>query len=398
VAGGFISGLVWGALVSGVVVVGVSVFFSETYKETVAQKPEILKEDAAVAKTVPEAMKTPEIKDALAEPTPEPEAAKVEPKPQIDTQAVPDLPAPDPKISLPPVETEPETTAKMPEPAPEAAPQETENSIRKPVPGIANMAPQIETGRLPSIGSLPDTGTDAASMTAAKTEPPASDLGALAAYGATFENPNALPLMAIILIDNPDAPISDAALANLSFSVSFAIDAVREDATDVAARYRKAGFEVLMLTNLPLGADPSDIETAFQAYSRAVPEAIGVLDLGANGFLRGASSASQIAEILAEGGFGLVTPSKGLNTAQKAATREGVPAALIFRQLDENDEKGPVIRRFLDRAAFRAKQEGHVIMLGQTRPQTLEALVQWALEDRAAAVAIGPVSAVLKGL
>ncbi len=374
-AGGFISGLVWGTLVSGVVVVGVSVLFSDTYKETIAQKSEILQEDA-VPTDVPEEAKAPEIDDVLPA----------------------DFSAQDSQVSLPPVETEAEIAEKIsepeqmpePEPAPEPAPQEPVDSIRKPVLGITNMAPQIETGRLPRIGFALDA--------EAQTEMPASDLGALATYSAEFENPHALPIMAIILIDDPDAPISDAALANLPVSISFAIDAVRQDATDVAARYRKAGFEVLMLTNLPLGADPSDIEIAFQAYSRAVPEAVAVLDLGANGFLRGPSTARHMGVILAAGGFGLVTPSKGLNTAQKAATREGVPAALIFRQLDQNDENGPVIRRYLDRAAFRAKQEGHVIMLGQTRPQTIEAVVQWALEDRAASVAIGPVSAVLKGL
>jgi polysaccharide deacetylase 2 family uncharacterized protein YibQ len=150
-----------------------------------------------------------------------------------------------------------------------------------------------------------------------------------------------------------------------------------------------------MLTNLPSGASAADIEVDFGAYTRAIPEAIGVLDLGGNGFLRGPSTATQIAGIMSEHGFGLVTPSKGLNSAQKAASREGVPAALLFRELDEDGENPSVIRRYLDRAAFRAAQEGSVIMLGHTRPDTIEALVLWALEDRAASVALAPVSVVL---
>jgi len=267
-------------------------------------------------------------------------------------------------------------------------------SIMEPVPGITGLAPNVETGRLPSIGREPGAEADAQAQA---SPAPDQNQGALLAFAAAFENPNSLPMMSVILIDNPDMPVAEKLLADLPFAVSFAIDAVREDAAEVAAKYRKAGFEVLMLTNLPLGVEASDIEVAFQAYSRAVPEAVAVLDLGANGFLRGASTATQIAGILADGGLGLVTPSKGLNTAQKVAMREGVPAALIYRQLDDGDEKAAVIRRYLDRAAFRAKQEGHVIMLGQTRPETIEALVQWALEDRAASVAMAPVSAVLNG-
>jgi hypothetical protein len=259
------------------------------------------------------------------------------------------------------------------------------------VPQIQHLAPNVQTNRLPTIGGE----TEQTEAEATEQQADTADQGALIAYAAAFENPDAKPVMSVILIDDPQNPVSDEVLTHLPFALRFASDAVRDNAHATAARYRAAGFEVLMLTNLPFGAKATDIEVAFDAYSRAIPEAVAVLDQGSNGFLRGPSTATQIAGILSDRGFGLITPSKGLNSAQKAAMREGVPAALIFRELDSDGEKPPVIRRYLDRAAFRAAQEGSVIMLGHTRPDTIEALVLWALEDRAASVALAPVSVVI---
>ncbi|WP_456387414.1 divergent polysaccharide deacetylase family protein [Profundibacter sp.] len=322
-----------------------------------------------------------------------------------NTPDVQEAPTPDARQPVQP--DSPQLDAKLSEvPAPPAMSQEAEaesktgkpesnttgqfDTARVPVPKMTNLAPNVKTNRLPTIGGTPEVAGAADGATTPKT-----DARALAAYAMAFENPDAKPLFSVVLIDDPQSPVSNDVLSHLPFALSFAIDAARDDAHSVAARYRAAGFEVLMLTNLPFGASATDIEVAFGAYSRAIPEAIGVLDLGANGFLRGPSTATQIAGIMSEHGYGLITPSKGLNSAQKAALREGVPAVLLFRELDVDGEKPSVIRRYLDRAAFRAAQEGSVIMLGHTRSETIEALVTWALEDRAANVAIAPVSAVM---
>ena len=73
-----------------------------------------------------------------------------------------------------------------------------------------------------------------------------------------------------------------------------------------------------------------------------------------------------------------------------------MPAATVFRDFDSADQTPTVIRRFLDQAAFRADQEGGVIMLGRVRPDTISALLLWGLQDRAERVALAPVSALLK--
>lgn len=90
--------------------------------------------------------------------------------------------------------------------------------------------------------------------------------------------------------------------------------------------------------------------------------------------------------------------SKGLNTAQKLALREGVPTGLIFRDFDSAGQKPEVIRRFLDQAASRAGQYGEVIMLGRVRSETILALVLWSLQDRTEQVELAPISAVLLAL
>jgi polysaccharide deacetylase 2 family uncharacterized protein YibQ len=72
-----------------------------------------------------------------------------------------------------------------------------------------------------------------------------------------------------------------------------------------------------------------------------------------------------------------------------------VPAALVFRDFDAEGQSSDEIRRILDQAAFRARQEGAVILVGRASPGTLAALTEWALGSRAASVALAPVSAAL---
>jgi polysaccharide deacetylase 2 family uncharacterized protein YibQ len=103
----------------------------------------------------------------------------------------------------------------------------------------------------------------------------------------------------------------------------------------------------------------------------------------------------QATNILARTGHGFVTQNRGLNTLQKIAARDGVPSAVVFRELDGAKQSEAAMRRSLDQAAFRAGQQGAVVLSGALRPEILSALMVWALEDRAATVAIAPVSAAL---
>jgi len=95
-------------------------------------------------------------------------------------------------------------------------------------------------------------------------------------------------------------------------------------------------------------------------------------------------------------GYGMVTQDAGLNTVQKLALRNGMPAGVVFRDFDGAGQDPRAIRRFLDQAAFRAGQEGAVIMLGRVQPDTISALLLWGLQDRASRVSLAPVSASLR--
>ncbi|PVA11777.1 hypothetical protein DC366_02170 [Pelagivirga sediminicola] len=273
-----------------------------------------------------------------------------------------------------------------------AAPDAAAEEESAPSSTIGNIADGVETGRLPSVGSAPATDDASGADDIADAPPPP----AITAFAAPFDNPEGKPLMSIVLIDDGSSPIGLEALDAFPYPLSFAVNAAMPGAPEAMRRYRDAGFEVLAITDLPAGATARDTETTMQTVAAAVPEAVAVLEGTGEGLQISREASEQLAPILLESGQGLVLYSKGLETAPKLISRQGVPVGTIFRDFDANDQSATVIRRFLDQAAFKAgRDEGGVIMLGRLRPDTISALLLWGLQDRASRVALAPVSAVL---
>jgi len=163
--------------------------------------------------------------------------------------------------------------------------------------------------------------------------------------------------------------------------VTFVLDPLAPGAAEAAAIYRAEMQEVVFAAaGLPPGATAADVEQTFQSHALALPEAGAVVDLPEGGFQDDRA----------------LTFDKGLNAGDQVARREAVPAALIFRELDAGGESAPVIRRYLDRAAFKAAQDGQVVVLGHATPDTIAALMEWSLEGRAGSVALAPLTAVLQ--
>ena len=247
-------------------------------------------------------------------------------------------------------------------------------------------------------GADPATGAgtgEAVSQDAADAD---ADPGATAIrrHAVAFEAPGDTPLMSIVLIDEGRGAIGLEALSAFPYPLSFAVDASRPDAAARMARYRDAGFEVVARTGLPEGATPADVEVAMAASLRAVPEAVAVMEDAPGSLQHNRAMAEQLAAIVAESGHGLILFPKGLDTARKLATRAGVPAATVFRDFDDGDADAAMIRRYLDRAAFRARQDGGgVVMVGRLTPDTISALLLWGLQDQTGNVAPAPVSAML---
>ena len=151
----------------------------------------------------------------------------------------------------------------------------------------------------------------------------------------------------------------------------------------------------MLATGIREGATAGDLEQTFQANAAVLPEAVAVMDLATAGFQDDRPLATMVVPLIKEQGRGLVTFDAGLNAADQVARRDDVPAAVVFRTLDSEGEETPLIRRYLDRAAFKAAQEGRVVVLGTTRAETIAALMEWTVEGRASSVALAPVSAVL---
>ncbi|WIY24918.1 polysaccharide deacteylase family 2 protein [Parasedimentitalea psychrophila] len=214
------------------------------------------------------------------------------------------------------------------------------------------------------------------------------------AYAESFTNLEGRPLMAIVLIDDAQS-IGAEALVGFPYPLSFAIDPEDPNAVEKMHARRASGFEVLILTDLPREAAPQDAETALAVWFETLPESIAVLEGTGTGFQGNRPLADQVSAVVAASGRGLLTQNHGLNTVQKLAARDGVPASVVFRDFDGAGQNPKAIRRFLDQAAFRAGQEGAVIMLGRVRPDTISALLLWGLQDRASRVALAPVSVAL---
>ena len=216
------------------------------------------------------------------------------------------------------------------------------------------------------------------------------------ANAATFDNPEGKPLMSVVLLDDEAGAIGPEALSTFPYALSIAVDPMSPDAQDRMQLYRAAGFDVMALIDMPAGATASDTETLMRAALERLPSAVAVLEGVETGLQSDKAVSDQAAAILAETGHGLVMFPKGLNTAQKLAAQAGVPSATLFRDFDAKGQSAAVIRRFLDQAAFKARQEENgVIMLGRMRPDTISALLLWGLQDRASSVALAPISALL---
>lgn len=309
-----------------------------------------------------------------------------------------------------PEQAEPETATAAPEtqaPTTEDAPNPDTQTAQEPAPEVP--APEADAeppqqAEAPSEGSLagtapsPSIGTPVVPLTERDTVAATQaslDVIPIEAYAAPFENTEDKPLMAIVLIDDEDS-LGLEALQEFPYPLSFAIDPSKPGAADKMKTYREAGFEVLAMTNLPAAATAQDAEVSMSVWLDTLPETVAIIEGTGSGIQGNRALSDQVAAIAGGTGRGLVTQDNGLNTAQKLAARAGVPSAVVFRDFDGAGQTPTVMRRFLDQAAFRAGQEGAVIMLGRVRPDTVSALILWGLQDRASRVALAPISAVLR--
>lgn len=218
---------------------------------------------------------------------------------------------------------------------------------------------------------------------------------ALQRFASAFENPDGSPVISVVLLHVGTQPLGSDVLLALPAHVSFAVDANAANVAGTAQAYRDAGREVVLVPSLPEGAAPQDVEQAMQVNLSKVPEAVAIMDISGSNFQSDRSAVRQVVDVVSDTGHGLITFPRGLNTAHQEAQRANVPTGLIFRDVDGDNESQEEIRRALDRAAFRARQNEGVILVGTTSDTTIAAIVEWALGNRAASVSIAPISTAL---
>ncbi len=335
---------------------------------------------------------------AAPEPTPTPEAETLpDPAMEPSPDAMPDLTpeATDMPGQKPEALVRPAVDAAEEDPDAAVAGEPEPATTLKPEPGFGNKTEGVIIGRLPRIGDEPAASAEADASEATQ-DPTIEAATPLQRFASSFENPDSKPLFAMVLIDTGEADLDRATLSDLPFPVAFALDPLAPGAAERAAIYRAAGQEVVMLaTGIAEGSNASDIEVAFQSMAQGLPEAVAVMDEAQPNFQGNRPLASLVVPVIAAQGRGLLTWDQGLNAADQVARRVDLAATVVFRNLDGAGEDRAAIRRVLDRAAFKAGQDGHVTVVGQTRPETVAALLEWTVEGRAANVALAPLSAAL---
>ena len=200
----------------------------------------------------------------------------------------------------------------------------------------------------------------------------------------------AAPLLSVVVVDRPGTdPIEGVPL-----SVAIAADA--EDAQGRADAWRAAGAEIVAIPSLPAGAAGTGPLALFDATFDALPQAATIMAGSAQGFAGGPMAADEIAATLAETGHGLILRSGTSAPLAQAAERAGVPTAGIFRRVDGSGRDGRAVGRFLDQAAFEARNRGAVVVIADNSPETAEGLERFLESSRADSVVLVPVSAILR--
>jgi len=321
---------------------------------------------------------------------------------EVDDRPAAEEPAEVPAVTdldVPSAEEAPMAPANDEVPAVAAEPEElqspTPEVARSPQPVIVAQAlPQANAAvRVNRPGTAPEE-TEVETNPTPDAEMLADDAPALRRYAVPFENAAALPVISVLLVDTGEMDASAVSTASLGFVPTVAINALAADATSKVAAYQAAGAEIAMQLDLPDGARPADVEVAFAAAFELLPDAAMLFSFG-SGAIEDRSVIAQVMEILAADGHGFVAVRRGLGNSARAADQAGVPAATVLRDLDGGGEDRRAILRALDQAAFRARQTGDVVLLGRVRPETLDALREWAAGLDQQSLAIAPVSAIL---
>lgn len=339
--------------------------------EAAAAAPEIVQPETALPETAVPATTVPE--------TTMPETAV----PETAVEAAPVTP---PQASAPVVEA-PSPPESPPEIQPEIQPEPETQSQIMPSAALPQSTADVRVNR---PRAAPDTAT-------AELMPDDMIIAPLQRFAADFDYAADLPMIAVVLLDDPLMRDAPAVLRQLPFVPSVVLNATTPGVTARMQAYRAAGIELLLQADLPPGAQPSDLAVSYSGAFALVPEAIALFSDGTGPEVTERALADHALRLIGDAGRGFVTLPRGLGGALRNVATDGVPVAQIARRLDAGGETREAIARSLQQAALRARQSGHVVLLGQMTPETLAAIRDWAARSDPAQISLAPVSAILLG-
>lgn len=303
--------------------------------------------------------------------------------------------------ALPTLEIRPEPVAPQDLPRVEAMPSGAPGvSVRRGVtsePDTPSIQPArriegVTVGRLPRIGDSPDVAIDADS----DTELAPQELAPAYLRNAAMPDvePGTRP-MGVVLIE---APHAEAALLDLPFQATIAMDPYDPDGPRRAAAYRMAGHDIALLAmGVPELANAQDIETILQVWLQAYPNVAALMDVAQNGVGARRALANNLASKLAQDGYGVIALHSGLDAFLQAAREAGLASASVYRVLDDGEQGLVTIRRLLDRAAFEAERNTRILVAGSAaNVDTLTVLTDFAEGQGRSGVSLVPGSAVLR--
>ena len=319
-----------------------------------------------------------EVQDEVATPTsPAVEAPAAEILPEVDTAEAPVAAA-----EAPPTITEPADDGAQTELAEATESAPAPQGVRINRPGATEAEPVEE-----------DTATEEA---AAEVAPAPSAL-ALDRRRAQFANPDGLPVIGLLLRDDGASADPASTVATLGFAPTVIINALTPGADARAQAWRAAGAEVAMELSLPLRAQPSDVEVAFEAASALAAETAMLFSASDDQVQRDRDLTAQVMDVLAANGMGFVAEQRGLGNVMRIASQAQVPAVEIQRELGGMAGDVAATVRALDQAAFRTRQSGDTVLVAGLDEATVSAIAEWVRGNAGADAAVGPVSAVLLG-
>lgn len=206
------------------------------------------------------------------------------------------------------------------------------------------------------------------------------------------------PLLAIVLIIDEKYQIDLQALKDIPFPLTIAVSSNSSNSEEIISHYRSKGFEVAIVIDYPPLSSQKDIEAILVSSLSLFDKTVAVIEGRPGSFQKTRARSEQIAKILSQSGHGLLIHEKGLNTIVQTANKLAVPVSTIYRNLDQLGSDSRKIRRFLDGAAFRARQSGDkgaVVVTAGLRPETLGALLIWSIQDKSKSVVLAPLSQAL---